>query len=54
MCIATAAHRFAMTMMKEEDLTGTAVQVLWTRGTRDINEMPKIGLPAPEFLEATQ
>jgi hypothetical protein len=32
-------------------LTGTLGQVLWTRGTLDINEMPKIGLAAPEFLE---
>ena len=33
-------------------LTGPPGQVLWTRGTHDINEMPKVGLPAPEFLEA--
>jgi len=32
-------------------LTGTPGQVLWTRGTHDINEMPKTGLPAPEFVE---
>ena len=35
-------------------LTGTPGQVLWTRGTHDINEMPNIGLPAPEFLEAVR
>ena len=32
-------------------LTGTAGQVLWARGTHDIQEMPKRGLPAPEFLK---
>ena len=32
-------------------LTGQAGQVLWTRGTHDINEMPQIGLLAPEILE---
>jgi hypothetical protein len=35
-------------------LTGTAGQVLWARGTHDILEMPKIGLPAPEFLESAK
>jgi hypothetical protein len=35
-------------------LTGTAGQVLWARGTHDINEMPKVGLPAPAFLEAAK
>lgn len=33
-------------------LTGKAGQVLWARGTHHINEMPRIGLPAPEFLKA--
>lgn len=35
-------------------LTGTAGQVLWARGTHDVKEMPKIGLPAPEFLKTAQ
>ena len=34
------------------DLTGNAAEVLWTRGTHDIKEVPNIGLPAPGFLEA--
>ena len=33
-------------------LTGKAGQVLWARGTHDIHDMPKIGLQAPEFLDA--
>jgi hypothetical protein len=35
-------------------LTGTAGQVLWARGTRYIDDMTKVGLPAPEFLEANK
>lgn len=31
-------------------LTGTPGQVLWARGAHDINVMPRIGLPAPQFL----
>lgn len=32
-------------------LTGTPGRVLWARGTHNINEIPKFGLPAPDFLE---
>lgn len=31
--------------------TGTAGQVLWTRGTHELGEVPEIGLPAAEFLK---
>lgn len=33
------------------ELTGKAGQVLWARGSHDINDMPRIGLTAPEFLQ---
>lgn len=36
------------------DRTFKAGQVLWARGTHDIHEIPKIGLAAPEFLEASK
>jgi hypothetical protein len=35
-------------------LTGIPGQVLWTRGTHYINEVPKVGLPAPQFLDANR
>jgi hypothetical protein len=35
-------------------LTGTPGQVLWARGTHYIDDMTKVGLPAPEFLEANK
>ena len=35
-------------------LTGTPGQVPWPRGTHHINEMPKVGLPSPEFLDANR
>ena len=33
-------------------LTGAPGQALWARGTHDVNEMPKIGLLAPQFLQS--
>jgi len=35
-------------------LTGKAGQVLWARGTHYIHEMPKSGLPAPEFFDSAK
>ncbi len=34
--------------------TGIPGQVLWALGTHHINQMPTIGLPAPEFLESAK